>query len=85
MADGNRLHIHTPEVPIDVHATAVDVGVVGLCQLPGVPGRRVFVLLQFPGTSVGVTVQLSLEEAAFLRNAIDAVLARERNLADNAN
>lgn len=79
-----KVRVFVPETPLNVKACAAEAHSVGLGQAPVSAERRVFIFLvqDEPG---GAIVHLSLENAAFLREAIDTVLQEYRVIKDNAN
>ena len=81
-----KLHLFVPETPLPVEACPVETHSVGLGQAPGVPEHRVFVLLAPAGAPErGVLLHLSLDDARFLRDAIDTVLEQQRAIRENVN
>ena len=91
----SKIRVFVPETPIYVEACAVEASYVGLGQPPDCRDYRVFLLLGTPGVlhpgmSEPVSQPLamfhiSLDDARFLREALDAVLERHRVIAESAN
>lgn len=83
-----RSHIRAiiPETPIYVQACAVETHYVGLGQPPDSEAYRAFILVQVPGIDdPGTMVHVSLDDAVFLRDAIDTVLERHRVITSSSN
>jgi hypothetical protein len=83
-----RSHIRAivPETPLYVQACAVETHYVGLGQPPDSPEYRAFILVQVAGIDdPGTMIHVSLDDALFLRDAIDTVLERHRVITNNAN
>ena len=55
-------------------------------QAPNSPEYRAFILVQVPGIDdPGTMVHVSLDDAQFLRDAIDTVLERHRVITNSSN
>jgi hypothetical protein len=75
-----------PETPFAVEACAALVHSVGLGQAPEISPHRVFLVLAPPEAPERVTlIHVSIDDAEFLRDAIDTVLAQHRTVSQNAN
>ncbi len=80
------IRLIVPEAPFCVEACAARVHSVGLGQAPDGTPHRVFLVLAPPSAPERATmIHVSLEDAEFLRDAIDTVLQQHRVIDDNAN
>jgi hypothetical protein len=81
-----HVRVIVPETPIYVEACAAETSYVGLGQPPNSEEYRAFILIQVPGVAdQGVLVHVSLDDARFLREALDTVIARHRALTSGTN
>jgi hypothetical protein len=81
-----KIHIFVPETPLHVRACAAEGHSVGLGQAPESAEHRVFVFFtQEDEPDRGEIVHLSIDNAVFLRDAIDTVLQEYRALKHHAN
>ncbi len=80
------IRLFVPEAPLRVEAYEACAAVVGLGQPPGGAGHRVFIHLAPPDApGRGAFVHLGIDEAQFLRDALDTVLEQHRVLSRDAN
>jgi hypothetical protein len=82
----STIRVFVPETPIYVEACEAEAHYVGLGQPPDSHEHRVFLLLQGRGAPAsGTMIHISLDDARFLRDAIDTVLERHRVITTSAN
>jgi hypothetical protein len=80
------IRVFVPQGPLYVEGYAAHVLSVGLGQLPESPDHRVFLLLAPPDQPErGTLFQVNLDDAQFLRDALDTVLERHRAIAGSGN
>jgi hypothetical protein len=70
----SSVHVIVPESPIYVDAFEARTDYVGLGQPSECPEYRVFISLAPPTAEQAMMFHVSIEEARFLRSAIDTVL-----------
>ena len=81
-----KIRVFVPETPLNVQACAAEIHSVGLGRAPVTDEHRIFVFfVQEEDPGRGEVVHLSLDNAAFLRDAIDTVLQEYRVITGNAN
>lgn len=68
------MRVIVPNRPIFVDAFEAQAGYVGLGQVPESSEHRIFISLAPPGTELTMMFHVSIDEARFLRSAIDNVL-----------
>jgi hypothetical protein len=80
------IRLIVPEAPFYVEACATQVHSVGLGQSPEGSPHRVFLVLAPPEEPERATlIHVSLDDARFLRDAIDTVFERHHATQQNAN
>jgi hypothetical protein len=81
-----KIRVFVPETPLNVKACAAETHSVGLGRAPVTDEHRVFIFfVQEDEPDRGEIVHLSIDNAAFLRDAIDTVLQEYRVITGNAN
>ena len=81
-----KIRVYVPETPLNVKACAAETHSVGLGQAPASAEHRIFIFfLQEDEADRGEILHLSIDNAAFLRDAIDTVLQEYRVIQRNAN
>lgn len=81
-----KIRIFVPETPLNVRACAAETHSVGLGQAPESAEHRIFVFfIQEDEPDRGEILHVSLDNAVFLRDAIDTVLEEYRVIRGNAN
>jgi len=81
-----KIRVFVPETPLNVKACAVETHSVGLGQAPQSTEHRVFIFfIQEDEPDRGEILHVSLDNAVFLRDAIDTVLQEYRVIQRNAN
>jgi hypothetical protein len=80
------IRVIVPETPVFVEACEAGASYVGLGQPPQSSEHRVFILLEAPGMpGCGTMIHVSLDDARFLRDAIETVLERHRVITSQSN
>ena len=80
------IRLFVPESPLCVEACAAQVHSVGLGQAPEGSPHRIFLVLAPPERPERATlIHVSVDDAQFLREAIDTVLEQHRATTQNAN
>ena len=81
-----KIRVFVPETPLNVKACAAESHSVGLGQAPVTAEHRIFFFfMQEDEPDRGEIIHVSLDNAAFLRDAIDTVLQEYRVIKGNAN
>jgi hypothetical protein len=80
------VRILVPESPLEVSACPAQADSIGLGQPPQSTEHRIFIFFSQPDEpGRGDIVHISIDNAGFLRDAIDTVLGQYRTIKRNAN